>query len=43
MDAFVEVVTGFPVAPPDIVGHVSRQKIAGLVEKGLVVVGERDS
>ena len=41
--ALVEVVTGFPVTPPDIVGDVSSQKVAGLVEEGLIVVGERDS
>jgi hypothetical protein len=41
--AFVEVVAGFPVAPPDIVGDVSLQKVAGLLEEGLIVVGEGDS
>jgi hypothetical protein len=43
MNTFVEVVTGFPVAPPDVVGHVSLQKVASLVEEGLVTLGEGDS
>jgi hypothetical protein len=41
--AFVEVVAGLPVAPSDIVGDVSLQKVAGLIEEGLIVIGERDS
>jgi hypothetical protein len=43
MHAFVEIVSGFPVAPSDIVGDVSSQKVAGLIEKGLIAVDERDS
>ena len=43
MHTFVEVVAGFPVPPPDIVGHVSLQEIASLLEEGLIAIGERDS
>ena len=38
--AFVEVVAGFPVAPPDIVGDVSLQKVAGLLVEGLIAIAE---
>jgi hypothetical protein len=41
--AFVEVVSGFPVTPSDLVGDVSSQKVADLVEKGLIAIGEADS
>jgi hypothetical protein len=43
VNAFVKVVAGFPVAAPDIVGDVSLQKVAGLLEEALISVGEGDS
>jgi hypothetical protein len=41
--AFVEVVAGFAIAAYDVLSHMGFQEIAGLVEKGLIAVGERDS
>ena len=43
MHTFVKVVAGFPVSTFDVVRHMSSQELAGLVEKGLIVVGKSDS
>lgn len=41
--ALVEVVAGFPVPAPDLVGHMGAQELASLVQESLVLVGQRDT
>ena len=43
MHTLVEVVAGLAITPKNILGDACAQEVAGLVEEGLIVVGQLNS